>query len=202
MRPDCPGCLSFVRGIALISSSVTPSLENKPPCTTRNRLRPSFERIGEVCAALASQGRASVGAGFWVALISVAKGIDSKTSEKSLKVVSPLYFSFVSASKPDDDGSEQWWEQVSKARQSFVTPLIRTIHSIQAASFMVASVQSTPVGVQPLVCKGDEDNLKSVAASVDEIFDSEGDRKRYLGEHEASVISDLGEEASCALSFR
>lgn len=67
MSPSCPGCLIFMRGIALTSSSVTSSLLKSPPCTTKKRLTPLC-RVG-----LGGLGDASTRGGS-EAVMSVARG--------------------------------------------------------------------------------------------------------------------------------
>jgi hypothetical protein len=64
ISPSVPGCLP-TRSILRISSSVTPSLEKSPPCTTKYRLRPFGDRIAPAFAL--------AGGGF-VALTRVASG--------------------------------------------------------------------------------------------------------------------------------
>ena len=66
MTPSWPGCLP-IRGSARISSSVTSSLLNRPPCTTKNRLQPPGPRIGGSDEAKEPEGGR-------VALIIVASG--------------------------------------------------------------------------------------------------------------------------------
>jgi hypothetical protein len=68
INPSCPGCFP-IRGIFRISSSVTSSLLNSPPCTTKYRFTPAGERIAF------SLGE---GGGGRVALIRVASGTDCR----------------------------------------------------------------------------------------------------------------------------
>lgn len=63
MIPSCPGCRP-IRSILRMSSSVTPSLLNSPPCTTKYRLRPSGDKMAFFADAT----------GGWVAETRVDKG--------------------------------------------------------------------------------------------------------------------------------
>lgn len=60
--PSCPGCLP-TRLILRISSSVTSSLLNNPPWTTKNRLRPSGDKIALSFVKEGSDAETSVASG-------------------------------------------------------------------------------------------------------------------------------------------
>ena len=70
MIPSFPGCLPM-RSIFLISSKVTPSLLNKPPCVTKYRFKPSDDKIAFLFSA-----------GGCEALIKVDKGTERDVNHR------------------------------------------------------------------------------------------------------------------------